>query len=226
MANAHLELETLREGICSYNNVESALGIRRGKSTGATCLCNEFPLSDEYDELEYRLAMERKGPVEIFGFLCEWGMMPRPLSERYGITKPSQLWEKVLPTLRSVDSITEFSLDSELDPSTRTRIGNVFSQLRNAIGPVSASKVLHVLKPDLFVPWDTKIRGYYNLDDGEEDYLSFLKTSGSQRSDLLSNAGNEDTLRKTFYRRGWKPFSKLLDELNWARVWELPPHFN
>lgn len=77
-----INLQTLREGICSYNNMESAVGIRRGGAPSPRCLCHSFPLGDEYDELEYGLALERKGPVEIFGFLCEWGMMPTPLWER------------------------------------------------------------------------------------------------------------------------------------------------
>lgn len=222
-----LNLTVLKEGICSYNNLESTAVSRRHTQPRATCLCREFPLSATYDEPEYRAALVAKGSTEIFGFLCEWGMMPTPLWVRYRIGKPSQLWEKISPVRNMLDTLLEVNVESfSFEPGNQTQIVTPFRLLRKSIGPVCASKVLHVLSPRLFVPWDTDIRKLYDLDDEDRDYLTFLETCKEQLDLVLAEIdGRSDSLRNMFYQGGWKPVTKLLDEVHWAKARGLSPHF-
>lgn len=67
-----LDLEKLDQGVCTYNNLDSATQY---------CICDLFrnhspiPISEEYDEPEYRHALETKDPYMTFVFLSEWDMM-------------------------------------------------------------------------------------------------------------------------------------------------------
>ena len=74
---------------------------------------------------------------------------------------------------------------------TEDIIKNLYSSLVsiNGIGDTIASKILHILKPDLFVPWDIPIRMWYHSQRIQEnnkqettvdEYFLFLK--GMQRS--------------------------------------------
>lgn len=128
--------------------------------------------------------------------------------------------------LEMVDGLGALKLNTQMEAAVRRKIGDVFGQLRVAIGPVSASKVLHILKPELFVPWDTDIRRLYNVDAEKEDYLTFLEHCRNQLLEVAKRAGGDDELKDAFYHRGWKPMTKLLDEMNWAKVRKLPPHFD
>ena len=70
-----------------------------------------FPCQISYDEPEYKAALESKTGVEIFSFLCESGMNPRPLWDSYKIKAPSQLWAIVSPAIRIVEPLKSLKLE-------------------------------------------------------------------------------------------------------------------
>ncbi len=45
----------------------------------------------------------------------------------------------------------------------------------NYVGSVSASKLMHLLIPKLFVMWDESIKGKYGVGGKPEDYFSFME---------------------------------------------------
>ena len=67
------------------------------------------------------------------------------------------------------------------------------------IGNTAASKTLHMLKPDLFVPWDRPIKAWYDSPlnhrdykkiEAAEKYLAFLKKMQKAAKSLLQQNPN------------------------------------
>ncbi len=218
----------LRLGVCSYNNLESNHAERRHLVSSDKCLCvDSFPLSDEFDEPEYRLALSKKGHVEIFGFLCEQGMMPRPLYDTFKIRMPSQVTEITQPAKRLVDALVGVRLNQLESIKHKAQVSEAYNFLKEKLGPICASKMLHVLGPDIFVPWDNEIREHYGLNVYDQDYFKFLETSRNELFDLLTEAKIQSgDLPGMFYQTSWKPITKLIDEYHQAVVRKLQPHFN
>jgi len=77
--------------------------------------------------------------------------------------------------LRSLEGVR--LTDFPIDKSKESKIIETFDSLRGKIGPTCASKVLHLLQPELFVPWDNDIRQkLFQLWEGNgADYLRFLQ---------------------------------------------------
>ncbi len=217
----------LRLGICSYNNLESNAAQKRHAVSNEKCLCvDSFPLSDDYDEPEYRSALESKGAIEIFGYLCEVGMMPRPLLESFRISKPSELGGIVNPALRVVEPLRGVKIEEMESVKHKTAVFEAFNFLKDRVGHVCATRILHVLSPDLFVPWDNDVREHYGLSVYDQDYYKFLEISQKEIVDVLTETQvTPKALRGVFYQRGWKPLPKLVDEFHCAKVRKLPPHF-
>ena len=218
----------LRMGICSYNNLESNGAQMRHMVSSDQCLCmDSFPLSESYDEPEYRAALESKNGVEIFSFLCESGANPRPLWDSFKIKMPSQLWAIVSPAIRVVEPLKNLKLEDLEAVKHKNQIVESYSFLKDKVGPVCASDILHVLAPELFVPWDDMIKSHYGFTDYDQDYYKFLEVSRKEMLDVLSETQmTPKALRSAFYQRGWKPLTKLIDEYHSARYRKLPPHFN
>jgi hypothetical protein len=217
----------LRMGICSYNNLESHAAQKRHVVSNDKCLCVDvFPLPDDYDEPEYRSALESKGSIEIFGYLCETGMMPRPLLESFRIKMPSELDGIVGPALRVVEPLRGTKLEELESVKHKPAVFEAFNFLKDKVGPIASTKVLHVLVPDLFVPWDSDTKEHYSLNVYDQDYYKFLEISQKEITDVLSETQmTPKALRGVFYQHGWKPLPKLVDEYHCAKVRKLPPHF-
>jgi hypothetical protein len=128
------------------------------------CLCvDSFPLSDSYDQPEYRATLENKTGIEIFSYLCESGMNPRPLWDSFKIKMPSQLWSIVSPAIRIVEPLRALKLEDLEAVKHKGQIIESYSFLKEKVGPACASDILHVLASDLFVPWDDTIMGILGL---------------------------------------------------------------
>jgi hypothetical protein len=155
--------------------------------------------------------------------------MPRPLRVRYKVSSPSELRKKIEPVLGIVRSLEGVRpSDFPIDKSKESKVIEAFDRLRGKIGPTCASKVLHILQPELFVPWDNDIRQkLFQLWQGNgADYLRFLQICKSEVDAAASQIKEgQEALRGMFYEGGWKPLTKLLDEARWAQVKHLKPHF-
>jgi hypothetical protein len=168
----------------------------------------------------------------ITGFLNRWGCrLPKTLETAMAIK--SNL-------VRGADAVLALSHDNLLEvdlSNARTAksdlIAETYDKLRTVrrVGPTTASKILHVLNPALFVMWDTAIRKHYSALlgkklSGGEDYVAFLghmqKLGQSVARDLSSQQVFTENVETRLSRQlGYDPpltLAKLLDEYNWVTI--------
>ena len=73
------------------------------------------------------------------------------------------------------------------------------------IQKTGASKILHLLFPEIFVMWDGYVRNYYGFKKGNEcDYLNFLKLMQKKFCNIRSS--------------GIRTVTKLIDEHNYKTI--------
>lgn len=142
----------------------------------------------------------------------------------------------------------------ELKEDDYSKLANNFGSLiaKPGIGPTTAAKVLHILKPKLFVAWDIPIAEKYIGKNDTEGYVSFLRAMQSfaykvdkwklgeaeylsneianlysQKLSLLEGKPKEQLEKEIeFLRRNGKELPKFLDEYNWVTITNhtvLPP---
>lgn len=80
------------------------------------------------------------------------------------------------------------------------------------VGPTATSKVLHLVIPDLFMMWDSKIRKTYGFKDSGVEYVRFLVNM----QNWIKKLG---TIVKNLQAQYGKPLTKLIDEYNWKKCW-------
>jgi len=121
------------------------------------------------------------------------------------------------------------------DGGVRDDIKYVFSEFssKKSIGFTGASKILHIINPNVFMMWDASIRNAYHKlhdkghkSDHPECYLEFLKQTQDIVRALLSKRTEEDLWNDhlTFLDKSFiEAFSfkenvlKMLDECNYVR---------
>lgn len=102
------------------------------------------------------------------------------------------------------------------------------------ISDTAASKILHILKPSLFMMWDNNIREYYINDkykDGPKAYILFMKkmqefafTLQEECPDVTKRLNEKVSIfyeeeSSTEASNGYKkPITKFLDEYNWIKI--------
>jgi hypothetical protein len=122
--------------------------------------------------------------------------------------------------------------------------GKTYSEMRNThgVGPAICAKTLHVLNPDVFMPWDNPILKELNLrtrgeiSDSRQGYSAFLRRARIDASDVMSDfrlrgidgSANDFLSERLGYDRG-KSMAKFLDEYYWVTLtnkFEIPPSWN
>ena len=140
---------------------------------------------------------------------------------------------KVLPRLRLLTGydLLEARFDSEVaDGKTLSGvIQEVFGTLASAGEKrqwTGASKILHVLRPRLFVMWDSAIRSGYAVKEGSEssEYGSwFLRRMQREAREAVDSFVAETKIGKSVAVReleklgGGRHITKLLDEYNYCK---------
>ena len=166
-------------------------------------------------ELDKLTIIDTKRIIEPF--LITWGRMSRVLGKngceivRLKIIELSDKLEKY----RSKHLIS-FNIKEE-----KKHLIEIFNDIKNTkatsrdIGQTATSKILHIINPQLFPMWDTKIRGKYRLYSGSaSDYIDFM--TETQR--WLSNDELKHEL-EAFSKRFKKSKLKILDQYNWYNAW-------
>jgi len=188
------------------------------------------------------------------GFLNAWKTRVKNSPQSAAAIKISL--NKMLPFLTALSrySITgvQFSTSININNQTYTigqAIGECYGILRNTgfrIGPTATAKLLHVLRPSLFVMWDGLILKHFKqslgIVDSPSGYLAFLNemqnVAGAVQTAFSAAAVNpaaqagqtaEDYL--SFHLGYWpyKTMAKFLDEFYWVTVTNnvhLPPRWN
>lgn len=128
-------------------------------------------------------------------------------------------------------------LDDEYDIITvdlislRELINEIYKEIRTCLGCTATTKLLHIIKPRLFVMWDSPVREEYHKNnkqicDSEEGYFVFLQTMQEMAKNIekeFQNTMNErqdlaDYLSQQLELGYSKTLSKYLDEYNWSKI--------
>ena len=205
------------------------------------------PLPVDYNS-DYEKALRTKKPEDIARFLKSW----RTRTE-IDLTKLEQHIKNKSEELRALENldIVSVNLEGSLQLGNQSKpLRDVIIDLFNAFTDISqisrrdytaASKVLHVLLPNLFVMWDRCIRCAYGCnfnrpEDAGEKYFKFLKRIQKEAREAVKSycakhkcSTNEaiQTIKEKLYEGGFYPFTKLLDQYNYQkytigndRLWE------
>ncbi|ADB58812.1 DUF6308 family protein [Archaeoglobus profundus] len=159
-----------------------------------------------------------KGPIRVF--LINWGMMGIVLNR-----KDRKNWErKLLQVLREekfCDKLERFrnlNLENANIDELKKEITDCYQEVRDIVGPTSASKVLHLICPNFFPLWDANIRklvsqeckelGKGSIDDRAEGYYRFMK----EVKDFLERY---EKILSELSRKYGKPKLRVVDEFMW-----------
>jgi len=110
---------------------------------------------------------------------------------------------EVQPLFKELDGM--FS-DADFDEIGETiiRIYQILSSVKG-VEYTGSSKVMHILKPELLVMWDTYIRDDYGYSTSAEDYLEFQKEMQNKFSGVS-------------WKNPKKTLAKAIDEYNFADI--------
>lgn len=168
---------------------------------------NRVALSQLNEEHEIRI---------IRPFLLTWGVMGRVLGYR-GIRA---ICEKLREINRQIEPLRRKDLFSVKLDEVKELVIELFDEIRKIkfkskkgrqkeVGSTAASKVLHLCCPNLFIMWDSAIRGKYKKYSADgKDYFGFLK----EMRDLGKKL--EITIRDLQHRYG-KNITRIIDQYNW-----------
>lgn len=134
---------------------------------------------------------------------------------------------------KSRTGLDELGRLENLSENDLNRIKLCFSVLCNIktnnrrVGPTAASKMLHVIKPHVFVAWDNEIAKKYGCDADETGYVKFL-TKMKKFNDLIEGwnpreAKLLDSKLGELFGNRIKPHEptsllKFIDEYNWVKL--------
>jgi hypothetical protein len=162
-------------------------------------------------------------------FLINWGSMNRVVG-REGLK-----WKRLGEILRSLENEFEklrgkrFLTINLNDPAIAAAIKTIYSRLDPIpyLGsPVTISKILHLLNPEIFVMWDNAIeekfhRINHSINYESEGYLEFLKTAQREIREALDERQKEtgksldEVEQEIRLRYRGKTLTKIIDECNW-----------
>lgn len=110
---------------------------------------------------------------------------------------------------------------------------------RYHIGTTGASKIMHILFPDLCVPWDSNIRREFGLKETGEDYIKFLEKMKKEvlgledsyitfcKKHKVAKRNVNEFVRGILNDKTEKSITKMIDEFNWITITKkfdrLPP---
>ena len=140
-----------------------------------------------YDSLEVRKGIERGEPgTAVVSFLNHFrmrvsGKRVPPLINKWYADEGM----KLLDSLKS--PLSETDLNSDNVSRIITQLYDGLTRI-SSIKATSASKILHILRPELFVMWDNEISRHYqqnsDMGKGEESYVHFLRRMQAIIKDL------------------------------------------
>jgi len=171
----------------------------------------------EFKERELDKLMEIDTKRILEPFLIMWGRMSRVLGKNG--------CEAVrLKIIELSSQLNEYRHSNLLDFNVKEEgksLRNIFNEIKNTkatsrdVGPTATSKILHIINPQLFPMWDTKIRGKFGLYYGtSSDYIDLLTELKRWLSDD-SLKPELEILSKKYH----KSKLKILDQYNWYIAW-------
>lgn len=182
--------ETIRECVKRYEQ-ESGIGEKK---------YNEF--LEKMRELDLESITENDVSEVIKDFLYTWGTMQRVLGQRDNWT--SNLAEQIQSNCETLKELNTKDL-AEVDLGKfESEIKECYESFKGAVQRTAAAKVLHLICPNFFPPWDTPINAAYR---------NGVKTNGER------NSGIEQFSAADYYRfmqqiqKLLKKYQKVLSDL-------------
>jgi hypothetical protein len=179
-----LDIETLRKACEKYRNEEG----RASFYDIALQIVNEYPL-------QASIIILATWNMNRFRFFASDTQNLVDLNNTIKECKP--LFDKLKGRSFKTVNFDEFEDTIQTIYSRLSRIGGVEY--------TGASKVMHLLNPDLFVMWDTYTRDKYGFDKDANDYFNFLKKMQEIFKNIEWNMPN-------------KTLAKAVDEYNQANI--------
>ena len=153
----------------------------------------------------------------LYPYLLKWGNMKRVLGYR-GCKK---IGEKLKEMDSKIAKLREVHLSTVDLEGRENEFALIYDDIMNAnwksekgrskrVGPTAASKVLHLVAPNLFMIWDRAIRKYYGFKEDKTEYVQFLK----DMKYWMDKLGKRIV---TLQIRYGKSSTKIVDEYNWIK---------
>lgn len=208
-----------------YRDLGMAVGLDRDLSGYP-----EEPL-EVYFEGNYEKALQSRNLEDIVNFLKEWRV--RVKIDKHKLQQAIRRKRLLLSQLRKRrNNIVSVNLDDARLHDTIVELFDTFSRV--SIGRrtyTGASKILHVLVPDLFVMWDDTIRCAYGCrrrkkGDDSDKYFTFLKRVQLEAKEAIESCCSEHDctdeeairrIRLELYEEGFYPFTRLVDIYNFQK---------
>ena len=188
-----------------------------------------------------RLFEEKSAPDDVYPMALAWVRIHPSWSDKIpGIAALLAIWngnnywdaaESLRHGLDREDIQTHLNALKEWRLSTcnfedcRPTIVTLWTAFRReqGFGPTAVSKALHMLIPDLFVPWDGPIANTYHRGHGRVHenrsvrcYFEFLLEMQEECKNCLSEVNEEDLALRLGEICGYsKPIAKAIDEANY-----------
>jgi len=115
------------------------------------------------------------GPIKMF--LSNWGDMGRVLARKQYKGWEEKLKTKILRISNKVEKFRDIRLETTDIKQWENEIQECYQEIRNAVGPTSASKTLHIICPSFFPLWDDNIRELTGVTTKPTGYYDFMRKS-------------------------------------------------
>jgi hypothetical protein len=173
----------------------------------------------EFSQIKLNQLKEKHELRIVRPFLLTWGNMTRVL----GYLGVKAVCKKIATLDARIDPFRKNNLFSSQLEDLKDFIVKLFDEIRqtefkntkgepNNIGTTAASKILHLICPDFFIMWDSKIRAEYRKDKADgENYFEFLR-------EMKSLWGTHKTPIKDLERRFGKTHTRIIDQYNYMKA--------
>ena len=166
----------------------------------------------------------------ILVFLATWGQMWWVFRGYKNKVNPSELARAIrevaseVSLLRGLD-LLEVDLENEEVARAVKRVFGKLMEVRG-IGSTGASKIGHLLCPNLLVMWDVEIAHCYGVDTNPEGYLQFLKRTQELAREIVEQKARKlgcstrEAAKALSREHENRTLTKLIDEYDWWKIYK------
>ena len=200
------------------------------RNLGTSFPAQPYDYADQ--DLEYMKALRKPTDIPTLEiFLRAWGM-----NRVLGHKDCSSWREKLKPVLthyRSfLENLRKFDLLTVDLRQHKDDIVSMFEGISGVVRYTAAAKVIHVQSPELFVPWDSRIRGANGCAENGQGFYNFLCRMREELSEAMvtyaaASSAESDPLRG-FMARIASPsppisITRIMDHYNYLKHTEKDP---
>lgn len=169
--------------------------------------------------------------VGVFAFLNGWQcrITRDTATRRRIIARIHRVWDAISPETYHCDLFTFRDLPKRVFEELSDIAWTHANGRHRTLGPTATAKILHLLRPDVFVMWDAAIRDYYGVEGNAEGYSDFQEMMTSLAVSLFEaiqiepRSGverPEGAICRALACEHPQPITmtKLLDEYNWLAI--------